>query len=65
MVFLFNKAKIFSYVVAVTTVIILFVVAANVDTNNIAIQASTTEKEIKSNIISDNIDINKIVNEIE
>ena len=43
MVFLFNKAKIFSYVVAVTTVIVLFVVAANLTTEDFALQASTTQ----------------------
>lgn len=42
MVFLFNKARIYSYVVAVTTVIVLFVVAANINTEDMAIQASAT-----------------------
>lgn len=42
MIFLFNKAKIYSYLIALTTVIVLFVVAANIDTKDVAIQASTT-----------------------
>lgn len=45
MVFLFNKAKIYSYLVAVTTVIVLFAVAANIDEKDLSIQASTTNTE--------------------
>lgn len=52
MVFLFNKAKIYSYVVAVTTVVVLFVVAANINTEDMAIQTSVTQK---NNIIENNI----------
>ena len=53
MVFLFNKAKIFSYVVAVTTVIVLFVVEANLTTEDFALQASTTQiKEKVENIVN-------------
>lgn len=48
MVFLFNKAKIFSYIVAVTTVIVLFIVAANLDAEDFALQASTTQ--VKNNV---------------
>ena len=44
MVFLFNKAKIYSYLVAVTTVVVLFVVAANINTEDMSIQASATYK---------------------
>lgn len=44
MVFLFNKAKIYSYMVAVTTVVVLFVVAANINTEDMSIQASATYK---------------------
>ena len=47
MVFLFNKAKIYSYLVAVTTVIVLFAVAANIDEKDFSIQASTTNTENK------------------
>ena len=47
MVFLFNKAKIYSYLVAVTTVIVLFAVAANIDEKDLSIQASTTNTENK------------------
>ena len=52
MVFLFNKARIYSYVVAVTTVVVLFVVAANIDTEDMAIQTSVTQK---NNIVENNI----------
>ena len=50
MVFLFNKAKIYSYLIAVTTVVVLFVVASNINTEDLAIQASTnnTEKTINT-----------------
>ena len=44
MVFLFNKARIYSYIVAVTTVVVLFVVAANIDTEDMAIQTSVPHK---------------------
>jgi len=44
MVFLFNKARIYSYIVAVTTVVVLFVVAANIDTEDMAIQTSAPQK---------------------
>lgn len=47
MVFLFNKAKIYSYLIALTTVVVLFVVAANMDTKDVAIQASYTSSENK------------------
>ena len=47
MVSLFNKAKIYSYLVAVTTVIVLFAVAANIDEKDLSIQASTTNTENK------------------
>jgi len=57
MVFLFNKARIYSYIVAVTTVVVLFVVAANIDTEDMAIQTSAPQK---NNIIE-----NKINNVIE
>lgn len=57
MVFLFNKARIYSYVVAVTTVVVLFVVAANINTEDMAIQTSAPQK---NNIIQ-----NKISNVIE
>ena len=57
MVFLFNKARIYSYLVAVTTVVVLFVVAANIDTEDMAIQTSAPHK---NNIIQ-----NKINNVIE
>lgn len=57
MVFLFNKARIYSYLVAVTTVVVLFVVAANIDTEDMAIQTSAPQK---NNIIE-----NKINNVIE
>ena len=57
MVFLFNKARIYSYVVAVTTVVVLFVVAANIDTEDMAIQTSAPQK---NKIIE-----NKISNVIE
>lgn len=56
MVFLFNKAKIYSYLVAVTTVIVLFAVAANLDTEDFAIQASVTNTENK---------IGNVINEID
>lgn len=56
MVFLFNKAKIYSYLVAVTTVIVLFVVAANLDTDDFAIQASVTNTTNK---------IENVINEID
>ena len=52
MVFLFNKARIYSYLVAVTTVVVLFVVAANLNTEDMAIQASITQK---SNNTSNNV----------
>ena len=45
MVFLFNKAKILSYIVAVTTVVLLFVVASNLNTEDFALQASTTQSK--------------------
>ena len=48
MVFLFNKAKIYSYVVAVATVVVLFVVAANMNSEDISIQASTTYQNATS-----------------
>ena len=57
MVFLFNKARIYSYVVAVTTVVVLFVVAANINTEDMAIQTSAPQK---NSIIQ-----NKISNVIE
>ena len=57
MVFLFNKARMYSYLVAVTTVVVLFVVAANIDTEDMAIQASAPHKN--------NIMQNKINNVIE
>lgn len=47
MVILFNKAKIYSYLVALTTVVVLFAVAANIDSKDIAIQASSTSNENK------------------
>ena len=56
MVFLFNKAKIYSYVVAVTTVVVLFVVTANINSENMSIQASTTYQ----NTISENNVVNAI-----
>ena len=56
MVFLFNKARIYSYLIAVTTVVVLFVVAANLDTEDLAIQASANNT---------NNTINAIVNIIE
>lgn len=54
MVFLLNKAKIYSYIVAVTTVVLLFVVASNIDAEDMAIQASTIQKNnnIANNIIN-------------
>lgn len=54
MVFLFDKAKIYSYIVAVTTVVILFVVAANLNTDYMSIQASATYKNtiIENSIIN-------------
>lgn len=52
MVFLFNKAKIYSYVVAVTTVVVLFAVAANINTEDMAIQTSATQN---NNIVENNI----------
>ena len=53
MVFLFNKAKIFSYIVAVTTVVLLFIVAANFNAENVSIQASTTQiKNGTENIVN-------------
>lgn len=51
MVFLFNKAKIYSYVVAVTTVVVLFAVAANINTEEMAIQTSATQN---NNIVENN-----------
>lgn len=57
MVFLFNKARIYSYLVAVTTVIVLFAVAANLDTKDLSIQASVTNTENK---IENTININAI-----
>lgn len=51
MVFLFNKAKIYSYLIAVTTVVVLFVVAANLDTEDLAIQASTNNTKNTVNTI--------------
>lgn len=60
MVFLFNKAKIYSYLVAVTTVIVLFAVAANIDEKDLSIQASTTNTENK---VENKID-NKMQNTI-
>lgn len=57
MVFLFNKARIYSYLVAVTTVIVLFAVAANLDTKDLSIQASVTNTENK---IENTININSI-----
>lgn len=52
MVFLFNKAKIYSYLIAVTTVIVLFAVASNIDGEKMSIQASTTNtvNEVKNTI---------------
>lgn len=52
MVFLFNKARIYSYLVAVTTVVVLFAVAANIDTEDMAIQTSVPQK---NNIVENNI----------
>lgn len=53
MVILFNKAKIYSYLVALTTVVVLFAVASNIDSEDIAIQASSTNNDIKiENIIN-------------
>lgn len=53
MVFLLNKAKIFSYIVAVTTVVLLFIVAANFNAENVSIQASTTQiKNGTENIVN-------------
>ena len=57
MVFLFNKAKIYSYIVAVTTVVVLFVVAANINSENMSIQASTSYQNT--------ISANNVVNSIE
>ena len=62
LVFLFNKAKIYSYMVAVTTVVILFVVAANMNSDDMSIQASTT---YKNNIIDIDNDNDYLENDIK
>lgn len=51
MVFLFNKAKIYSYLIAVTTVVVLLVVASNINTEDLAIQASTNNTENTINTV--------------
>lgn len=56
MVFLFNKARIYSYLIAVTTVVVLFVVAANLDTEDLAIQASANNTNNTINAIVNIID---------
>ena len=56
MVFLFNKARIYSYLIAVTTVVVLFVVAANLDTEDLAIQASSNNTNNTINAIVNIID---------
>ena len=56
MVFLFNKARIYSYLIAVTTIVVLFVVAANLDTEDLAIQASANNTNNTINAIVNIID---------
>lgn len=51
MIFLFNKAKICSYLVALSTVIALFLVATNIDKNNITIQTWAHNKS-ENNVIN-------------
>lgn len=60
MFYVFNKSKIYSYMVAVCTVVILFVAAAKL--NNI-VSPSENIVETSSNIIETNEVKNLIVNE--
>lgn len=50
MLFLFNKAKIISYIVSIFTVIALFFVASNLTPEDGAVEVATNTVETNSNI---------------
>lgn len=54
MIFLFNKAKIASYLVALSTVVILFCVAYNFNVDDMTIQAGASLNNNKNSIVSTN-----------
>ena len=61
MFFVIDKSKIFSYAVAICTVVILFVVAATLDTESTE-NAITTSSNIVENNISNVNTVNNLLN---
>ena len=55
MFFVIDKSKIFSYAVAICTVVILFVVAATLDTGNPENAVTTSTNIVETNNISNNV----------
>ena len=65
MFFVIDKSKIISYVLAICTVVILFVAAAGlnkVDSNNVV--ATSTNAINQNNVLNENILANNVLNEV-
>ena len=63
MFFVIDKSKIFSYAVAICTVVILFVVAATLDTGNPENAVTTSTNIVETNNISNNL-MNDVSNNV-
>lgn len=66
MFFVFNKQKIYTYLVSVVTVVLLFCIANTINTKQNTIQASTTdsgltEKNMTNNINNTNDEKNNVL----
>ena len=64
MFFVIDKSKILSYVIAICTVVILFVVAATLDTGTSENTITTSTNIVETNTISNNL-LNNISNSIQ
>ncbi len=68
MVYLFNKDKLVSYIVTVFTIVVLFLTASVLKTENESIQTSVNESKINTVQVEKNDDDNEkneILNEIK